>query len=126
MKKHIGYKVIGMLVTLFIVFAINGFAQNMSSSNSKAAFIAMSEVYVNLEGKNTTLAVNVQKAKLFMNQFFLVTDQAKMADILMNCENNNEAIRGLLVEMEGIAAQSGSVFGGNRRRIECQPPGCPR
>lgn len=43
-----------------------------------------------------------------MNQFFLVTDQAKMADILMNCENNNEAIRGLLVEMEGIAAQSGS------------------
>jgi len=108
MKKHIGYKVIGMLVTLFIVFAINGFAQNLSSSNSKAAFIAMSEVYVNLEGKNTTLAVNVQKAKLFMNQFFLVTDQAKMADILMNCEKNNEAIRGLLVEMEGIAAQSGS------------------
>ena len=108
MKKHVGTKVIAMLVTLFIVFLINGAAQNISSSNSKEAFIAMSEVYVNLEGKNTTLAVDVQKAKLFMNQFFLVTDAAKMKDIITNCDANNEEIRGLLVEMEAIAEQSGS------------------
>jgi len=108
MKKHVGYKVIGMLMMLFIVFAINGLAQNLSSSNSKEAFIAMSDVYVNLEGKNTTLAVDVQKAKLFMNQFFLVTDPAKMADIITNCAANNEEIRSLLIEMETIAAQSDS------------------
>ena len=66
---------------------------------------AMSEVYINLEGQNTILAVDVQKAKLFMNQFFLVTDQAKMADILMNCEKNNEAIRGLLVEIRPCQKQ---------------------
>ena len=108
MKKHVGYKVIGMLVMLFIVFLINNVAQNVSSANSKNAFIAMSDVYVNLEGKNTTLAVNVQKAKLFMNQFFLVTDQNKIPDILMNCEMNNENTRSLLVEMKEIAAQSES------------------
>ena len=108
MKKHVGYKVIGMLTILFIVFAINGLAQNLSSTNSKEAFIAMSDVYVNLEGKNTTLAVDVQKAKLFMNQFFLVTDPAKMADIITNCAANNEEIRSLLIEMETIAAQSDS------------------
>ena len=108
MKKHVGYKVIGMLMMLFIIFAINGFAQNVSSKNSKEAFIAMSDVYVNLEGKNTTLAVDVQKAKLFMNQFFLVTDPEKMADIITNCEANSEEIRSLLTEMETIAAQSES------------------
>ena len=108
MKKHVGYKVIGMLMMLFIVFAINGLAQNLSSTNSKEAFIAMSDVYVNLEGKNTTLAVDVQKAKLFMNQFFLVTDPVKMADIITNCAANNEEIRTLLVDMESIAAKSDS------------------
>ena len=108
MKKHVGYKVIGMLVMLLIVFMINGLAQNLSSTNSKAAFVAMSEVYVNLEGKNTTLAVDVQKAKLFMNQFFLVTDSAKMQDIIKNCAANNEEIQSLLTEMEAIAAQAGS------------------
>lgn len=108
MRKHVGQKVIGMLSVLFIVFLINGVAQNVSSGHSKDAFIAMSDVYVNLEGKNTTLAVDVQKAKLFMNQFFLVTDPAKMADILENCAMNNEEIRALLVEMEAIAAQSDS------------------
>ena len=108
MKKHVGYKVMGMLATLFIVFLVNNMAQNLSSSHSKEAFVAMSEVYVNLEGKNTTLAVDVQKAKLFMNQFFLVTDAAKMKDILANCEANNEEIHALLVEMEAIAAKSGS------------------
>ena len=89
MKNHVGYKVMWMLGILFIVFMINNFAQNLSSNHSKEAFVAMSEVYVNLEEKNTTLAVDVQKAKLFMNQFFLVTDAAKMKDILMNCEANN-------------------------------------
>lgn len=108
MKKHLGYKVIGMLVTLFIIFCINGVAQNMSSTSSKAAFIAMSDVYVNLEGKNTALAVDVQKAKLFMNQFFLVTNPEKVPDVLTNCAKNNEEIRGLLTEMEAITAQSGS------------------
>jgi len=108
MKKHVGYKVIGMLMILFIVFAINGVAQNTSSKNSKEAFIAMSEVYVNLEGKNTTLAVDVQKAKLFMNQFFLVTDPVKMADIITNCMANNEEIRALLAEMDSIAEQADS------------------
>ena len=66
MKKHIGYKIIGMLLTLFLVFLINNVAQNVSSQNSKEAFIAMSEVYVALEGENTVLAVDVQKAKLFI------------------------------------------------------------
>lgn len=108
MKKHVGYKVIGMLTILFIVFMINGIAQNISSKNSKAAFIAMSDVYVNLEGQNTILAVDVQKAKLFMNQFFLVTDQGKIKDILTNCAANNEEIRTLLVEMETIASQTDS------------------
>lgn len=108
MKKHVGYKVIGMLTMLFIVFIINNVAQNVSSSNSKEAFVAMSEVYVNLEGKNTTLAVDVQKAKLFMNQFFLVTNESKIPDILTNCEMNNEEIRVLLVEMKEIAAMSES------------------
>jgi len=108
MRKHVGSKVIGMLMVLFIVFAINGVAQNVSSTNSKEAFIAMSDVYVNLEGKNTTLAVDVQKAKLFMNQFFLVTDPVKMADIITNCAMNNEEIHVLLTEMEAIAAQSDS------------------
>ena len=103
-----GTKVISMLVMLFIVFLVNNVAQNLSSSNSKEAFVAMSEVYVNLEGKNTSLAVDVQKAKLFMNQFFLVTNQSKIPDILTNCAKNNEEIRALLVEMEAIAKQSGS------------------
>ena len=108
MKKHVGYKVIGMLMMLFLVFCVNNVAQNISSKNSKEAFIAMSDVYVNLEGKNTSLAVDVQKAKLFMNQFFLVTNQSKIPDILTNCEKNNEEIRGLLVEMQEITALSGS------------------
>ncbi len=108
MKKHVGTKVIAMLVMLLIVFLVNNVAQNLSSSNSKEAFVAMSEVYVNLEGKNTSLAVDVQKAKLFMNQFFLVTNESKIPDILLNCEKNNTEIRALLVEMEAIAAQSGS------------------
>ncbi|MBR5866878.1 MAG: hypothetical protein IKZ04_03110, partial [Spirochaetaceae bacterium] len=66
MRKHVGYKVIGMLMVLFIVFLVNGVAQNISSSNSKDAFNAMSNVNINLESKNTLLAVDVQKAKLFM------------------------------------------------------------
>lgn len=59
MKKHVGYKVIGMLMVLLTVFLVNNVAQNISSHNSKEAFIAMSEVYVNLEGKNTILAADV-------------------------------------------------------------------
>ena len=108
MRKHVGYKVIGMLMMLFIVFLVNGVAQNISSSNSKDAFNAMSSVYINLEGKNTFLAVDVQKAKLFMNQFFQVTDKAKMPAILENCAKNNEEIRSLLIEMETIVEKSES------------------
>ena len=44
MRKHVGYKIIGMLMMLFIVFLVNGIAQNISSSNSKDAFSAMSNV----------------------------------------------------------------------------------
>lgn len=90
---------------LFIVFMINGLAQNLSSKNSKEAFIAMSEVYINMEAKNTNLAVDVQKAKLFMNQFFQVKEAEKMSAILTNCAANNEEIRVLLGEMEAIAGQ---------------------
>ena len=43
-----------------------------------------------------------------MNQFFLVTNQGKIKDILTNCAANNEEIRTLLVEMEAIAAQTDS------------------
>ena len=109
MRKHVGYKVIGMLMMLFIVFLANGMAQNISSSNSKDAFQAMSDVYINLEGKNMFLAVDVQKAKLFMNQFFQVTDKAKIPSILQNCATNNEEIRGLLSEMETIVEKSESA-----------------
>ena len=109
MRKHVGYKVIGMLMMLFIIFLANGMAQNISSSNSKDAFQAMSDVYVNLEGKNTFLAVDVQKAKLFMNQFFQVTDKAKLPSILQNCAINNKEIRGLLAEMESIVDKSDSA-----------------
>ena len=108
MKKNVGVKIIAMLVMLLIVFLINNVAQNISSANSKEAFVAMSEVYVNLEGKNTALAVDVQKAKLFMNQFFLVTNQSKIPDIITNCEANNQEILGLLVDMEAVVAQAGS------------------
>lgn len=108
MRKHVGYKVIGMLAILFVVFLINGAAQNLSSGKSKEAFNAMSEVYINLEGQNTKLAVDVQKAKLFMNQFFQVTDQAKMPAILENSAKNNAEIRALLVDMEAIVEKSGS------------------
>ena len=110
MRKHVGYKVIGMLMILFIVFLINAVAQNTSSSNSKDAFNAMSNVYINLEGKNTSLAVDVQKAKLFMNQFFQVTDKAKLPAILQNSAKNNEEIRALLVEMEAIVEKSDSTL----------------
>ena len=110
MRKHVGYKVIGMLMILFIVFLINAVAQNTSSSNSKDAFNAMSNVYVNLEGKNTSLAVDVQKAKLFMNQFFQVTDKATLPAILQNSAKNNEEIRALLVEMEAIVEKSDSTL----------------
>ena len=109
MRKHVGYKVIGMLMMLFIIFLANGIAQNISSSNSKDAFQAMSDVYINLEGKNTFLAVDVQKAKLFMNQFFQVTDKAKLPSILQNCATNNKEIRGLLSEMESIVDKSDSA-----------------
>ena len=108
MRKHVGYKVIGMLMMLFIIFLVNGVAQNISSRNSKDAFEAMSSVYINLEGKNTFLAVDVQKAKLFMNQFFQVTDKAKIPSILQNCTKNNEEIRALLVEIETIVEKSES------------------
>ena len=43
MKKHVGYKVIAMLVILFLIFLVNNVAQNVSSANSKNAFIAMSD-----------------------------------------------------------------------------------
>ena len=109
MRKHVGYKVIGMLMMLFIIFLANGIAQNISSSNSKDAFQAMSDVYINLEGKNTFLAVDVQKAKLFMNQFFQVTDKAKLPSILQNCATNNKEIHGLLSEMESIVDKSDSA-----------------
>ena len=106
MKKHVGYKVIGMLVMLFLVFLINNVAQNVSSKNSKEAFLAMSDVYINLEGKNTQLAVDVQKAKLFMNQFFWVTDQNKISDISTNCQKNNAEISELLGEMKELTEKS--------------------
>ena len=108
MKKRVGYKIIAMLTMLLIVFLVNSVAQNVSSANSKEAFVAMSEVYVNLEGKNTSLAVDVQKAKLFMNQFFLVTNESKIPDIITNCEANDKEILSLLVEMETIVEKSGS------------------
>lgn len=108
MRKHVGYKVMGMLVVLFIVFAVNTVASYASSQNSKDAFNAMADVYVTLEGKNTTLAADVQKAKLFMNQFFLVTEPDKMADVITGCASNNEEIRTLLAEMEEICAASES------------------
>lgn len=108
MKKHVGYKVMGMLAVLFIVFAVNAFASNISSQHSKDAFNAMANVYVALEGKNTTLAADVQKAKLFMNQFFLVTEPDKMADVISGSAANNEEIRVLLAEMEEICAKAES------------------
>ena len=52
MRKRVGYKVIGMLMMLFIVFLINNVAQNLSSANSKDAFVGKTVETITAEDFN--------------------------------------------------------------------------
>lgn len=108
MKKHIGYKVMAMLIVLFIVFMINNIFASITTDRTKKAFNMIADVYMELEENNTMLTERVQRSKLFINQFFLITDQAQLQDIVGTCQQNNAEIDEILSAMEGYAQSTGS------------------
>ncbi len=108
MKKHVGYKVMAMIVVLFIVFMINNVFASITTDRTKKAFTMISDVYMELEENNTKLAESVQKARLYTNQFFLVTDSEQLHEIVDVCKQNNEQITDILATMQEYAEQTGS------------------
>ena len=109
MKRHVGVKVMAMLITLFVVFMINNIFASITTDRTKQAFNIIADVYVKLEENNTNLTECVQRSKLFVNQFFLVTDEADVKKIVTTCEENTQRIDTILSSMKDYAQMTGNA-----------------
>lgn len=99
-KKHVGYKVMTMIISLFVVFMINNIFASITTDKTKKAFTMIADVYLELEENNTKLTEQVQRSKLFINQMFMVEDPGKLKSVVSNCETTCKDIESLLMIMD--------------------------
>ena len=52
MKKRIGYKVMAMIITLFVVFLINNIFSSITTNRTKKSFTMLADVYLEIEEEN--------------------------------------------------------------------------
>ena len=100
MKKHVGYKVMAMFIMLFIVFMINNIFASITTDRTKKAFELIANVYMELEENNTLLASDVQKARIYTNQLFMITDAKELENVFNGCAENCANIRNVIAEMK--------------------------
>ena len=67
MKKHIGIKVIVMILITVLIFGVNVVVAQMALNNSKESLQEISDNYINLQKENADLSKEVVYAKLYMN-----------------------------------------------------------
>ncbi len=109
MKKHIGNKVMGMIITLFIVFMINNIFSSITTNRTKKAFTMLADVYLEIEEENTYLTEQLQRSKLFLNQIYMVQDEKEIKNVVKNCETTCEGIHLILDTMKTYAEESDNI-----------------
>lgn len=109
MKKHIGNKVMGMIITLFIVFMINNIFSSITTNRTKKAFTMLADVYLEIEEENTYLTEQLQRSKLFLNQIYMVQDEKELKNVVKNCETTCEGIHLILDTMKTYAEESDNI-----------------
>lgn len=109
MKKHVGYKVMAMFIMLFIVFMINNIFASITTDRTKKAFELIANVYMELEENNTLLASDVQKARIYTNQLFMITDAKELENVFNGCAENCANIRNVIAEMKTQCASTQST-----------------
>lgn len=119
LKKHIGYKVMAMIIALFAVFMVNNIFASITTDRTKNAFTMIADVYLELEENNTKLTEQVQRSKLFINQMFLIEDDNTLQSVVSNCEMTCSDIEARLLAMnEYVQNTNNVVLGESLKKYE--------
>lgn len=110
LKKHIGYKVMAMIIALFAVFMINNIFASITTDRTKKAFTMIADIYVGLEENNTKLTEQVQRSKLFINQMFLVEETDKLQAVVSSCDKICSDMEASLAVMNEYVQKTNNVI----------------
>lgn len=107
MRKHIGVKIISMLVLLTIVFMIEAILNGYALEQSLGALKRMSGTYLELEEGNSVLSKKIEECKLYGNLIIMMDDKTTATNIAKDVSTVNETINSTFAAMEEICANGG-------------------
>ena len=108
MKKHIGVKMVVMIVVIIAMFLVNLVISQTSLDNSKTSFNDLADGYVELELKNADLASEVVYAKLYMNSMissFQVLDATGLTEAMESQQATIDEMEVTLDEMRALVEE---------------------
>lgn len=109
MRKHIGTKIITMLVVLIAIFVMNSILSGLSSVHSQGAITKMANTYMKLEETNTALVKSIEECKLYGNLIIMMDDKETATNIAHSVGDTITAIDTNLAAMKEICAADGNT-----------------
>ncbi len=108
MKKHIGTKIISMIVVLVAVFLLNALINRVASEQSLKAVRQVSGIYLELQEKNTELVKAIDECKLYGNMITMLNDKETASTIAESVPVTIEKIETVFEEMRTICEKEGN------------------
>lgn len=108
MRKHIGTKVISMLIVLVAIFIVNALLNSFSTSQSQDALQTIAETYMQIQESNGALGKAVEDCKLYGNLIIIKEDESAMKDIENSVSELNDTIDTSFETMKNLCAEAGN------------------
>ena len=108
MRKHIGTKVISMLIVLVAIFIVNALLNSFSTSQSQDALQTIAETYMQIQESNGALGKAVEDCKLYGNLIIIKEDESAMKDIENSVAELNDTIDTSFETMKNLCAEAGN------------------
>ncbi len=106
MRKHIGTKIITMLVLLSLLFVATIVLSTYSGQQSQRALKTTSDVYLTLQRENATLIKATEECKLYSNLVVLLPDAETAANIANSTYETVDTVNSTLAEMQTLVSET--------------------
>lgn len=106
MKKHIGTKVISMLLILLILYIVTAAFSQYAMRSSQSGMEQLSNVYMQLQAENATLVKMVGEEKLYSNIIMVQETKEAIAKVADNMTNIYADINVSTAKMQELCAQT--------------------
>ena len=112
MRKHIGAKVISLIVVLLMVFGISSYISTMSLKHSQDTISEIADLYMGIENKNAELLEGIVYVKLYtsnMTNSINGTLATSVSSVAETAQGNLDHIRATVEEMRELCERTGEA-----------------